>query len=60
MALKLIQEHPAPSLIFLATIVYIAAVKIVDFRRKRKGVKPVRKVVKEGEEEEEFYFTEES
>jgi len=60
MALKLIQEHPAPSLIFLATIVYIAAVKVVDFRRKRKGVKPVRKVVKEEEEEEEFYFTEES
>jgi len=60
MALKLIQEHPVPSIIFLATIVYIAVVKVADFMKKKKEVKPVKGAPerREEEEEEEIFFTE--
>ena len=60
MTLKLIQEHPVPSIIFLATIVYIAVVKVADFMKKKKGVKPVKGAPerREEEEEEEIFFTE--
>jgi len=59
MAFKLVQEHPVPSIILLATIVYIAVVKAADFMKKRKGVKPVKGAPeRREEEEEEIFFTE--
>jgi len=57
-AFKLIQEHPVPSIIFLATIAYIVVVKVVDFMKKRKGIKPAKGIPREEEEGEEFLFTE--
>jgi len=53
---KIITEHPVPSAIFLATVVYISFVKISGWLKKKK--KPEVKETKPEEEEEEFTFFE--